>query len=121
MYPANLSYIFYTNFRCTGEEKIVLSEAVQTESCLQPIWEKIKNNTPLITRLLDRSTVASATYLESIDNVNEVLIVGNTHLYFHPDADHIRLIQGGIVIYWLMDIRKKLASKVRDITALVIG
>ncbi|XP_026738408.1 2',5'-phosphodiesterase 12-like [Trichoplusia ni] len=98
-------------FKCAGEEKIVLSEAVQTESCLQPIWEKIKNNTPLITRLLDRSTVASATYLESIDNVNEVLIVGNTHLYFHPDADHIRLIQGGIVIYWLMDIRKKLASK----------
>lgn len=62
--------------------------------------------------MLDRSTVASATYLESIDNLNEVLIVGNTHLYFHPDADHIRLIQGGIVIYWLMDIREKIALKV---------
>ncbi|CAH0603216.1 unnamed protein product [Chrysodeixis includens] len=98
-------------FILAGEEKIVLSEAVQTEPCLQPIWEKIKNNTPLTTRLLDRSTVASATCLESIDHPDEVLIVGNTHLYFHPDADHIRLIQGGIVIYWLMDVKEKVAAK----------
>lgn len=62
--------------------------------------------------MLDRSTAASATFLQSIENPNEILLVGNTHLYFHPDADHIRLIQGGIVIYWLSDIQKKLTEKV---------
>lgn len=95
-----------------GEDKILLSEAVKTEACLQPIWEKIKDNSPLLERLLDRSTVASATFLQSHENSNEVLIVGNTHLYFHPDADHIRLIQGGICIYWLNDIQRNMQSQV---------
>lgn len=92
---------------------MVLSEAVSTKPCLQSIWNKIKDNKPLTERLLGRSTVASATFLQSIDNPNEILIVANTHLYFHPDADHIRLIQGGIVIYWLMDIKNNMISKVR--------
>lgn len=72
----------------------------------------MKDNEPLAERVLDRSTVASATFLESIDNPRELLIIGNTHLYFHPDADHIRLIQGGIVIYWLSGLRKCLQNEV---------
>lgn len=101
-------------FKCFGDKAIVLSEALTTKKCLQSIWAKIKDNEPLTKRLLDRSTVSSATFLESIDNPNEILIVGNTHLYFHPDADHIRLLQGGIVIYWLMDIHKTIISKFPD-------
>ena len=31
--------------------------------------------------------------LESVKVKGKYLFVGNTHLYFHPDADHIRLIQ----------------------------
>lgn len=98
-------------FEFIGEEKIVLSQVVKTEACFQSIWDNIKSNTPLTERFLDRSTVASATFLQSIDNPSELLIVANTHLYFHPDADHIRLLQGGIVIYWLMDIKEKLNIK----------
>ncbi|XP_013200463.1 2',5'-phosphodiesterase 12 [Amyelois transitella] len=95
-------------FEFIEEEKIVLSEAIKSKSCLQPIWEKIKDNGPLIERLLNRSTVASVTFFKSLENPDEILLVGNTHLYFHPDADHIRLIQGGICIYWLADVRNSL-------------
>ncbi|KAL4704065.1 hypothetical protein ACJJTC_001987 [Scirpophaga incertulas] len=98
-------------FQLLGEDKIVLSEALQTKACLQSIWDGIKDNIALKERLLGRSTVASATFLQSLDNLNDIIIVGNTHLYFHPDADHIRLIQGGIFIYWLNDIRKSLLQK----------
>ncbi|CAB3249897.1 unnamed protein product [Arctia plantaginis] len=110
-------------FNLLGEERMVLSEAVITELCLKPIWDKIKDNKPLTERLLDRSTASSATYLKSLDNPNEILIVANTHLYFHPDADHIRLLQGGMVIYWLMDIKKKIMSKFPDkrISVLLCG
>ncbi|XP_050675790.1 2',5'-phosphodiesterase 12 [Leptidea sinapis] len=98
--------VFYRDerFRFLEDKQILLAEAIQNESCLKPIWEVVKNNSKLSNRLLDRSTVASATLLKSLDNENEILIVGNTHLYFHPDADHIRLIQGGIVISWLNDL-----------------
>lgn len=98
-------------FKFLGDDCIVLSDALKSRSCLQTIWEKIKDNKPLTDRLLDRSTVASATFLHSIDNPDEILIVGNTHLYFHPDADHIRLLQGGAVIYWLMEILDNMRSK----------
>ncbi|XP_059048899.1 2',5'-phosphodiesterase 12 [Achroia grisella] len=93
------------------EEKILLSDEVKTRLSLQSIWNAIKDNSPLITRLLDRSTVASATILQSFENPNDVIIVGNTHLYFHPDADHIRLIQGGIIVYWLNEIRSNLIKQ----------
>ncbi|XP_068620853.1 2',5'-phosphodiesterase 12 [Battus philenor] len=100
-----------SRFKMLEEDKILLAEAVKTKDCLKSIWDAIKNNKQLVERLLDRSTAASATVLQSIDNVNEIVIVGNTHLYFHPDADHIRLLQGGIVINWLKEIYDNLLKK----------
>lgn len=108
----NLINLYASNCRFLGEQTILLSEALKTETYLQSIWNAIANNEPLKERLLDRSTVASATTLQSNDNPNEILLVGNTHLYFHPDADHIRLIQGGIVIYWLRHLRHNLIKQV---------
>ncbi|KAM3959054.1 2',5'-phosphodiesterase 12 [Aphomia sociella] len=97
-----------------GEEKILMSEAVKTKASLLPIWNAIKDNGPLLTRFLDRSTVASATILQPLDNPNELVLVGNTHLYFHPDADHIRLIQGGIFVYWLNEVRNNLKNQMPE-------
>ncbi|CAH2104750.1 unnamed protein product [Euphydryas editha] len=98
-------------FKLIGDENIFLATALKNETCLKSIWNGIKDNKPLLERVLDRSTVASATFLQSTENPNEILLVGNTHLYFHPDADHIRLLQGGIVIYWLRDLQKKLKEQ----------
>ncbi|XP_034824735.1 2',5'-phosphodiesterase 12 [Maniola hyperantus] len=100
-----------TRFKLLGDNQILLAEALKSEACLNNIWDTIRYNEPLVARVLDRSSVASATFLQSIENPNEILLVGNTHLYFYPDADHIRLIQGGIVIYWLSDLQKKLTQK----------
>ncbi|XP_014358348.2 2',5'-phosphodiesterase 12 isoform X1 [Papilio machaon] len=100
-----------SRFEMLEEENILLADAIKTLPCLQSIWDTIKDNKPLLDRLLDRSTVASATILQSKDNLDEIVIVANTHLYFHPDADHIRLLQGGIVIYWLSEIKDNLTKK----------
>lgn len=94
------------------DENILLADAIKTLPCLQSTWNVIKDNKPLTDRLLNRSTVASATILQSKDNIDEIVIIANTHLYFHPDADHIRLLQGGIIIYWLSDIRDNVIKKV---------
>ncbi|KAI8427746.1 hypothetical protein MSG28_002173 [Choristoneura fumiferana] len=101
-------------FEVLAEDHIVLSKALTTHPDLKPIWDAVQCNEQLKERILDRSTVASATFLKSHDSPNEILIVGNTHLYFHPDADHIRLLQGGMVIYWLQQIRNSLINKVPD-------
>lgn len=98
-----------------GKQRVVLAEILKTETYLQPIWDAVVKNEPLRKRLLDLSTVASATILQSKDNPNEILLVGVTHLYYPPDAEHIRLIQGGIIIYWLRDLRNNLLKEVSTI------
>ncbi|XP_063838831.1 2',5'-phosphodiesterase 12 isoform X1 [Ostrinia nubilalis] len=117
--------LFYRmdRFRILGEEKALIAEVIQTKPYLQEVWNNVKENNKLTERLLDRSTVASATFLQPIENPNEILLVGNTHLYFHPDADHIRLIQGGILIYWLNDVRNTLKNKFpgKRISVIVCG
>lgn len=60
-----------------------------------PLWEKLQAvGNDFIERLEERNTV----FQVSIFQVNQLkkktlLILGNVHLYFHPDADHIRLLQ----------------------------
>ncbi|XP_053619653.1 2',5'-phosphodiesterase 12 isoform X2 [Plodia interpunctella] len=110
-------------FELIGEEKILISEAIKTNACLQPIWEAIKGNAALVSRLLERSTVGSASLLQARESPAEVLVVGNTHLYFHPDADHIRLLQAGALIYWLNDLRTRVMDQFPDkrVSLLVSG
>lgn len=72
----------------------------------------ISQNEAFVTRLCGRATAAQAVILQSFDNEDEVIVVGNTHLYFHPDADHVRLTQGGITILWLQNIVEETQKKV---------
>lgn len=37
------------------------------------------------------------------DTARQLVVVGNTHFYFHPDADHIRLLQSVISLTLLED------------------
>lgn len=103
---------YYFRSRVLGEHHIILSNELRTNPDFKTIWDAVQCNEILKERILDRSTAASATFLKSRDSPEEILIVGNTHLYFHPDADHIRLLQGGMVIYWLQQLKKSLINKV---------
>lgn len=50
--------------------------------------------------------------MRSIENRSEILIIGNTHLYFKPDADHIRLLQGYYAITYVHEVAKKIREEV---------
>lgn len=66
------------------------------------VWSRIEN-LKAKERFLNRSTSVQVTTLRSKENPSEILVIGNTHLYFHPNADHIRLLQS---YYALMYLRK---------------
>lgn len=51
--------------------------------------------------------------LECLDR-DDILVVANTHLYFHPDADHIRLLHGGIAIRYLENFLENIKEKVTN-------
>lgn len=38
-------------------------------------------------------------------------MIANTHLYFHPDADHIRLLQIGLFMLYIKHIRTELETE----------
>lgn len=108
-----LAFFYYKKlFKHLESHRIVLSEHLQTDQLFTDIWEKISQNEKLAKRILERSTTLQVNVVETIDN-NEVLVVANTHLYFHPDADHIRLLHGGMAIKYLEDFVSKLKEKVK--------
>lgn len=42
---------------------------------------------------------------------DQYLLVGNTHLYFHPDADHIRLLQMAFFMLFVKYIHRNTVRK----------
>jgi len=59
------------------------------------LWDKLKDNPALVETLTQRTTELAIAVLRVNTGSDErrLLVVGNTHLYFKPDADHVRLIQ----------------------------
>ena len=56
--------------------------------------------------------------LESIEQPGRYICLGNTHLYFHPTADNVRLIQGATALRYLQSICQTFQKEGKE-TALV--
>ncbi|XP_039298769.1 2',5'-phosphodiesterase 12 isoform X2 [Nilaparvata lugens] len=112
---------FYSNdrFKLLHSESIILGEVIQNNHCLNEIWEVISKKEALKLRVIDRHTTLQILTLESLDKSDELLVVANTHLYFHPDADHVRLIQAGISIKYITDYIDKLKKETRRNVSLI--
>ncbi|XP_055711809.1 2',5'-phosphodiesterase 12 [Phlebotomus papatasi] len=95
--------IFYNKlrFRLVNRFGINYGEELKSRDIFAGIQQKIHENEELFTRIVERSTALQVVALESLDNPGEVIVVANTHLYFHPDADHIRLLQFGLAMIFL--------------------
>lgn len=92
--------------------KIESPEAKNLLSKFDLIREAIFRNPNTKKRYLDRHTVLQTTLLKSNEIPGSYLLVANTHLYFSPDADHIRLLQGSVCITYLEYIRNYYENKV---------
>ena len=87
--------IFFNSskFSLLQEDAVVLREFVnQSPNC-----RDILSLDPLIlTDLLKRHNILQWVLLQSTEIPNSYILVANTHLYFHPMGDHIRLLQVAI-------------------------
>lgn len=89
-----------------------LSKELYRNSIYKDIWDAVSKNMKLRDRLIDRTSALQCVVLQSKDIEGEILVVANTHLYFHPDADHIRLLQGGICIRFIQHLVDDLKNRV---------
>ncbi|XP_063973714.1 2',5'-phosphodiesterase 12 [Diachasmimorpha longicaudata] len=87
--------VFYdqNRFQLLDNKCAIMSKNVDLNESFKRVWAQVQNENTR-QRFLDRNTSLLIVTLQSRDNPDEILVVGNTHLYFHPDADHIRLLQG---------------------------
>ena len=79
-------------FKQISFSSVFLPEALKNDETFDFILSKVKGQDKLMESLTNRTTTVSVMVLEHISTGN-IIIVGNTHLYFEPNADHIRLIQ----------------------------
>lgn len=87
-----------------------LSEDLTTKPYFNELYEKIKSNEKLCERILSLSTALQVTVLKAKEN-GHILAVANTHLYFHPDADHIRLLQIGFFMLYVKHVYENIIAE----------
>lgn len=101
-----------------------IGENISTLDIFEDLWLKIRNNEPLVKRITERSTAVQVTTIKAIDS-NQIVVVANTHLYFHPDADHIRLLQIAFglkyVEYVYRQTKEELQLDANDISIIFCG
>lgn len=104
---------FYNRNKFTLHQSygINLSEHMTTAEYFNELYELIRPNEKLCERMLSLSTAVQVTVLRTQAN-DHYLIVANTHLYFHPDADHIRLLQIGFFMRYVEHIYKGVLAEV---------
>ncbi|XP_026675284.1 2',5'-phosphodiesterase 12 [Ceratina calcarata] len=86
----------------------VMSQGINLEK-FNTLWSKIEN-TNVKEIFMNRNTIIQMIALQSKENP-EILIIGNTHLYFKPDADHIRLLQSYYGLAYLHSFAKKMKEE----------
>lgn len=100
--------MFYrsSRFKLLNTYVLHLGDNISSLPIFAPLWNKIKDNKQLATRICDRSTTLQLCLFQ-IKETNRYLMVANTHLYFHPDADHIRLLQAGFSLIFVDHMYKQ--------------
>ncbi|XP_034936937.1 2',5'-phosphodiesterase 12 [Chelonus insularis] len=116
--------IMYNNkrFQMIENKTIVMSENINSNPTFEEVWKTITNEDAK-KRFQDRNTSMLVVVIRSIDNPSEILVIGNTHLYFHPDADHIRLLQAFFALSTCQNFAEKIRKEFpqHNITLLLAG
>ncbi|CAK9807032.1 2',5'-phosphodiesterase 12 [Anthophora plagiata] len=86
----------------------VISQGINLEE-FNSVWSLIQNDNAKQT-FLNRNTIVQVAVLQSKENP-EILIIGNTHLYFRPQADHIRLLQAYYSLVYLHTFANKMKAE----------
>lgn len=104
--------IFFNSkkFSLIRNDGLNIGENIPTLDVFNDLWLKIKDIEPLVKRICERSTAVQVTTVRAIDS-RRIVIIANTHCYFHPDANHIRLLQVAFSMKYVESIYDKIKQE----------
>lgn len=93
-----------------------------SEPLFAELWSKISADTDLKLLAEGRNTVLQVMHVESTENPGEHYLLANTHLFFAPHADFLRLVQAIVGIRTLQNLKKEIEqSEGVNTLRLIIG
>ena len=75
-----------------------MTDMLLTDPACMDLRAAVVKVPPLLAKLEERSTVLQTMVVESLQQKGRYLCLANTHLYFHPKAGHVRLLQGAVCV-----------------------
>ena len=104
-------------FKLVDTQRFIISDSILSNHSMV---EMLEANSMLKESFAKRTTALKVVVLESVLNPKRRLIVGITHLYFRPDADHIRLLQASLCLDHLQEISDQFKASHPDFDYSVI-
>lgn len=100
--------LFFINIFCS----LLESKQLVFRNCIDRNHFKIvknllESNVEVKNEFIKQSTSLQTTVLQD-KNTQKIVIVGNTHLFYHPDADHIRILQACMATQHLGYLKNRL-------------
>ncbi|XP_060072172.1 2',5'-phosphodiesterase 12-like [Ylistrum balloti] len=110
-----------SKFSLVAEHSILLSEQLKNNPAYTDIAEKISVDRDVTTLMEGHGAVLQAVVLKSTEDPSQVLCVANTHLYFRPDADAVRLLQCVLCIKHLEQLKATYKDQGVDLAIIFCG
>ncbi|XP_015793360.1 2',5'-phosphodiesterase 12 [Tetranychus urticae] len=104
-------YFRKSKFKRLEDSSHDLTDLCLNDKNLDHFAKAVQRNNKLVERLSDRNTIVQYVLLESFDIPGKGLLIVNTHLYSNPDADHIRLLQGAIIVVHIENMIREYSLK----------
>ncbi|CAF1219323.1 unnamed protein product [Adineta ricciae] len=115
--------IFYRNerFSAINTHHIRLGEHLRTS----PHMERIRQCTSLVpnvnANLLERNTVLQVLALQPKGQLNEIFLMCNTHLHYHPQADIVRCFQSVIASEHIKEVKDFYEQQNKNVSIIWCG
>ena len=76
-----------------GEDSALLSQFLAEDSSCSELHEGLKSAPGFLNDVMKKRAIVVAVLLQSLQLPDSYLLVANTHLYYHPKGDGVRLVQ----------------------------
>lgn len=95
--------IFYdaSRFALVAQDTVPLGKFLEDDPSCSELCTGLSSAPTFLKEVTSKSSIVVVLLLRSLDCPDQHLLVSNTHLYYHPRGDHIRLIQAAVLVNFL--------------------